>query len=282
MTHEPLEKLREHWAITAIGHDSLERADELCFKRLADQSTENQTNLSFTVNSDDDSLLERVALAYELIAIEGICELSGPSSATNDGLKEQTIAAAARTFDFRRILSVPTEHINRVYFVLQLSMIAYCGDRWADLRQWYQEHFDALKPPRVEDIRWDEKVLYRLYECWIKLFRQESMEDLIQIPKVIAELRNEQKTFERDLFHSDSGAKNRMLALRLAALYNWAKCTEILATYMVHCEPRSSTGELDKHFKSGVKAAAASGDTELEMLLRWAHATSQVFVSNRT
>ena len=146
MAHEPLEALEDHWAITAVGHDSIQRADILRFKRFTDQATGNQNDLSFTVNPEDVPLLARVALAYELIAIEGLDALSRPSS-DNQHLKDRTRAAASRVLDFRWCLPVLPKMPDRLYFVLQLSAIALCGDRWSDLLRWYKEHVDLLIPP---------------------------------------------------------------------------------------------------------------------------------------
>lgn len=279
MAHEPLESLEDHWAITAVGHDSVQRADRLRFKRFTDQATGDQTDLSFTVNPEDVPLLERVALAYELIAIEGLDALCRPSS-KNQHLRDRTRAAASRVLDFQWCLPMPSKMPDRVYFVLQISAMALCGDRWSDLLRWYKEYMELPIPPSIAEERWDQRVLYKLFDCWVRIFRKNSWQDLNQIPQIIAELRNEQKTLERALFHSDSEAQNRMIALRLAALYNWAKSTETLATYMVQGEPSDQLGNLEKHFELGIQAAMASGDRQLEMSLRWLYATSHTLLKD--
>ncbi|MYA42510.1 MAG: DEAD/DEAH box helicase, partial [Gemmatimonadetes bacterium] len=63
-------------------------------------------------------------------------------------------------------------------------------------------------------------------------------------------------------------------------LYNWAKATETLARYMLQGEPGDPFGMLDKHFEAGIKAAAASGDAQHEVVLRWLHATARIMVTN--
>ena len=73
---------------------------------------------------------------------------------------------------------------------------------------------------------------------------------------------------------------DRAIALRLAALYNWAKATETLASYMLQGQPGEPFGTLDKHFEAGIKAAAASGDAQHEVVLRWLHATARIMVTN--
>ena len=273
------EALEAHWAIQAIGPDDLSRAVKLVRERLAQRAVGKQIAFAFTSNNDDESLLERVALAYELAAIEGLDELSRPSSG-NDALRDQAAAAAFRTFDIRRLLPVPAAVPDRLFFVLQLSALAYCGDRWSDLRRWYKENVDELTPPSVVNVPWDRRLLYRIFHCWVRLFRKNGWDDLDRIRETIAGLRNDQKTFEEQRLQSGSHAANRAIAYRLAALYHWAKGTEILAFYMLQGEPTDPFGQIDKHFEAGVKAATASGDAQHEIVLRWLHATGRVMITN--
>ena len=274
-----LNALDEHWAAAAIGADELELARNLVNQRLAQQAVGRQISFSFAENADDESLLERVALAFELAAIEGLDELSRPAG-ENRQLRDQAVAASFRAFDIRRLLRVPTETLERLFFVLQLSAIAYCGDRWSDLRRWYQEQGEALRAPSVADAEWDRRLLYRLFDCWLRLFRKDGWDDLDRIREIIAGLRSDQKIHEEGRLQNGSEAADRAIALRLAALYNWAKATETLANYMLLGEPGDPFGTLDKHFEAGIKAAAASGDAQHEVVLRWLHAASRIMVTN--
>ncbi len=279
LSDSALKSLNEHWAVVAIGADELERAGDLVNLRLAQCKVGRQISFSFAESAEDESLLERVALAFELAAVEGLDELSRPAG-KNILLRDQAVAASFRAFDIRRLLPVPVETLDRLFFVLQLSAIAYCGDRWSDLRHWYREQGDALKVPSAADVEWDRRLLYRLFDCWVRLFRKEGWDDLDRIREIIAGLRNDQEIHEPKRLQNGSDAVDRAMAFRLAALYNWAKGTETLASYMLQGEPGEPFGTLDKHFKAGIKAAAASGDTQHEMVLRWLHATARGMVTN--
>ena len=131
-----------------------------------------------------------MALAYELAAIEGLDELSRPAG-LNRELREQAVAASFRAFDIRRLLPVPVETLDRLFFVLQLSAVAYCGDRRSDLRRWYREQGEALRAPSVADAEWDRRLLFRLFECWVRLFRKDGWDDLDRIREIVAGLRND-------------------------------------------------------------------------------------------
>ena len=111
-------------------------------------------------------------------------------------------------------------------------------------------------------------------------FRKKGWDDLDRIREIIAGLRDDQKTHEEHRLRNDSKAVDRAMALRLAALYNWAKATETLAIYTIQGEPSEPLGVLDKHFEAGIKAAAASGDAQHEIILRWLHASARIMVTN--
>ncbi len=274
-----LEALNEHWAIAAIGAEELARASDLVRQRLARRAVGKQISFSFEENSEDEPFLERVALAFELAAIEGLDELSRPAG-EKQRLRDQAVAASFRAFGVRRLLPVPPETHDRLFFVLQLSAAAYCGDRWSDLRRWYREQQVALRAPSVSDVEWDRRLLYRLFACWVRLFRKEGWDDLDRIREIIAGLRNDQKVYEERRLQNGSEAADRAIAFRLAALYNWAKATETLAGYMIQGGPSDPFGTLDKHFEAGIRAAAASGDAQHEVVLRWLHATARIMVTN--
>jgi replicative superfamily II helicase len=70
------------------------------------------------------------------------------------------------------------------------------------------------------------------------------------------------------------------MALRLVALYHWAKATEILAIYMLQGLPEGNVqSHLNQHFEAAYKAAGGCYDCGMEMLLRWLHAAAKQMVS---
>ena len=271
--------LKSHWAIQAIGAEPLERANILIHETLIEQAVGQQILFNFDHNNDDYSLLDRVALAYELAAIEGIETLTG-TIADKDPLRRRTVLASSHAFDIRRLLPIPEAPLDRLFSVLQLSSLAYCGDRWSDLRRWYRNNKLALKPPSVASVSWDQRLLYRLFHCWIRLFRKEGWDDLDRIRETIAGLRNDQIIMEKEQLKSGSHTTDQVMALRLIALYHWAKATEIIAHYMLQGEPHEPMGQIDKHFEAAIEAATASGDPQHEIILRWLHASGKVMILN--
>lgn len=274
-----LQALQSHWALGAIPESERSRAAELVNERLARKAVGRQISFAFTESESDDSLLDRVALAYEMAAIEGLDALSRPAGGDNH-LKEQASAASYHAFDIRRLVETPKATEKRIFHVLQLSALAYCGDRWSDLRRWFTENKPAISVPTVADAPWDRRLLFRLFECWVRLFRKEGWDDLDRIREIIAGLREDQKSYEKERLNNGSVAEDRAMALRLIALYHWAKATEILSEYMLQGQSSTVFSDLDKHFESGIKAAAASGDAQHEVILRWLHASGRIMVTN--
>ena len=279
LTEKALEALSDHWALDAIGSEDVTRALDLVNQRLGKQALGKQISATFEENAEDDPLLERVTLAFELAAIEGLDQFSRPA-VENQNRRNQTVAASFLAFEIQRVLLVPAGTHERLFFVLQLSAIAVCGDRRSDLLRWFREHEDSLRVPSMANEDWDRRLLYRLFDCWVRLFRDDGCDDLDRVREIIASLRKDQRLHEERRLTKGSVAVGQSIAYRLAALYNWAKTTETLATCMLQGEPGEPFGTLDRHFDVAIKATASSGDAQLELVLRWLHATARIMVRN--
>ena len=278
VNNNALQRVDTHWAVLAVGEAERDRGLAVANARLVQQALGQQIHIDFPERDTDDDLLRRLAMAYEMAAIEGLRAFLNPAF-DDKGLREQCAAGAWRAFELRRLFRLPEKAEERIFHILHLSALAYCGDRWSDLRRWYNENEGIIHVPSVAEATWDRRLLYRLFECWIRLLRKKRWDDLGRIREIIAGLRADQKTYESGVLTHDSNAADRAMALRLIALYNWAKGTELLAKYMLQGEPAGIDALLDKHFDAGVGAAAASGDAHIEVLLRWLHAASRQMVA---
>ena len=72
-------------------------------------------------------MLEHVLLVYELVAIEGSDELCHSGDKNNPSFG-RAVTASSRAFEIRRLMPVPTETHDKIFFVLHLSALAYCND----------------------------------------------------------------------------------------------------------------------------------------------------------
>lgn len=278
LSQEHLIQVDQHWAVKSIGDELRVRAMEMAELRLVDVALGNL--LEHPQSEFDADLLERVATAYELAAIEGLGALLHPvANQGNKHLRELAQAGAYRAFGFFRVLPIPNDNEARLFHVLHVAGLAYCGDRWTDLRRWFEEQPNALDVPSVAGASWDKRLLYRIFDCWLRLLRKNRWDDLDQVSEIVLGLRNDQANHEKALLEQAQGAQAQGIAMRLVALYHWAKATERLAVYMLQGEPVAIDAQLDQHFEAAQKAAQASKDPQLEIILRWLHVTSRKMVA---
>lgn len=278
VTKDSLKRVDAHWAVQAVGESQQKYGLELANQLLVDKALGSQIHFQFEYQDTDEDLLARLAMAYEMAAIEGLGAFMNPASDAQEQ-REQCAAGAYRAFELRRLFPLPDIDEQKVLHILHLSALAYCGDRWSDLRRWFNENDHVFQIPSVADANWHYRLLYRLFECWVRLFRKKRWDDLDRIREIIAGLREDQDTYESEVLTGSSNAGDRAMALRLIALYHWAKGTELLAKYMLQGEPAGITTLLDKHFESAIDAATAGADVQLEVLMRWLHASARQMVS---
>ncbi len=274
LTKEALLAIENHWAVASISPNERKAAKTMAEERFVQRAL--GEILPISGDGFKAPLVARVAMAYELAAVEGLDALLVDGDAAQCA---QAKAGAHEAFALRRGLPLPADASERVFHVLHLAALAYCGERDTDLRRWLKETPDAMTPPSVATVSWEHRVMFRLFECWISLFRKDKWDDLDRIREAILGLRHDQKTFEAKALAEEQGAHPQCTALRLVALYHWAKATELLATYMMQGEPVGISTELDKHYEEAGKAAQSSTDRLLEVLLRWLHVASRQMVA---
>ena len=214
-----------------------------------------------------------------MAAIEGLEELSRPSG-ENMELRDQATAASFRVFDIRRLLPVPARTHDRLFFVLQLSAVAYCGDRWSDLRRWYKENEEALKPPSVAGTPWDRRLLYRLFHCWVRLFRKRGWDDLTGSERSLRDYAGIKNSSRKVVSRTARPQRTGRSPCGSRHSITGQRATEIVARYMLQGQPPNPFGSLDKHFDGAIRAATASGDAQHELILRWMHAAARIMVAN--
>lgn len=271
-----LERLESHWAVEAIPEKDRKACFHTIEKIRVQRSAKDSIKFDFTINENWQDNLFKMVLAYEMPAIENIMSFTNYADLSCDrGLFS---ASAWRCFDLYSVMDMP-ENINaRIFFVLHICAMAYCGDRWNDLKKWYLDNQEIilLDTQDKETDAWDQKLLKTIYRCWLKLFVKKDWDDLSQIALEIINLQQSQKVYEEEYLNSSEDSQQSAFAL--IALYNLSKSTELLAVYMMQGEPTSIHGQLDKHFESSIEAALCSNDTEFETILRWLHCASNYMV----
>ncbi|ORU93733.1 MAG: hypothetical protein A6F72_07600 [Cycloclasticus sp. symbiont of Poecilosclerida sp. N] len=280
ITRETLQKIDSHWAIQAIGDEQLRQSILQYSKaKLVKNAIGGQLSLHLADDFNDEEALKRLAIAYEMVSIEGMHAFINPAG--NDELCDQFLAGSRRAFEINRVLATPeNDDLKFIFHLLHLSALAYCGDCWTDLKHIYDDSSDKIrKLSSKKKSEWDDRILFGLFTCWVSLFRKNSWKDLNKISNSISLLRKEQQEYEAKYLSASSNSENKIKAMRLMSLYNWAKASELLSLYMLQGAPSDIKVKLDKHFNLAIKISSDGGDVQLEILLRWLHASAERMVS---
>ncbi|MDD5015497.1 MAG: DEAD/DEAH box helicase, partial [Atribacterota bacterium] len=275
-----LKGIDTHWAVLAVGDNNF-RQSILQFSKakLVKNAVGEQLTLNLDDTFNDEDALRRLAMAYEMVAIEGMHDFVNHTD--NDTLQNQFLAGSRRAFEIYRVLDFPeNDDLKFIFHLLHLSALAYCGDSWTDLKYIYDDCSDKIVNILTEQtMEWDQRILFCLFNCWVSLFRKNSWQDLTKIAIYICKLRKEQNQYEDDYLKRDSNNENQAKSMRLMSLYHWAKASELLSLYMLQGDPADIKAQLDRHFELAIKISADGGDAQLEILLRWLHASAVQMVN---
>ncbi len=280
ITREILDKIDSHWAVQAVGNSQLRQSILQYSKaKLVNSAIGEHMSLQLGNDLGGEDDLQRLAMAYEMVAIEGMNDFINHTD--NDELSDQFLAGSRRAFEISRVLDIPeNDDLKFVFHLLHISSLAYCGDCWTDLKHIYDENSEKITNVLSEPTNeWDQRILSCLFTCWVSLFRQNSWLDLNNIAESIANLRQEQQLYEKDFLETDSNSKNQNRGMRLMSLYHWAKASELLSLYMLQGNPPDIKAQLDKHFNLAIKISGESRDAQLEILLRWLHASAEQMIN---
>jgi len=272
VTKDALRDIDAHWAVAAIGDDR-EHAFKLASELHAFRSLAGLLHGPEELSESERELLERVATAYEIAAVEDLPVLLQPYVPQNSAsAAARSRAGAHRAFELYRAMPIPEAPDRKIFFVLHTIALGYGADRWTDARRWLNEFSSGLDIDEEDAQPWDRRMLVALYRFWLDLVKKEGWEQLAAIEEGVAQLRVEQADYEPALLEARSGAAARPTALVLLALYHWARATEILGVYLAKGEaPGAIASSLDQHFENAASAAGAAGESHLEVLLRWLH-----------
>ncbi len=276
--NEELDRLESHWAVSAIP----EEIRRMCFETIRRKNVcialEGSIDFECSEESSLEKHIKKVAMAYEMPAIENITSFTNYADETCD--RTLFVAAAWRCFDLYTNIEISKNFNDKVFSVLRVCAMAYCGERWNDLKKWYLDNKEEILTSSQNDggEAWNVMVLKTIYRCWLKLFIKKDWNDLAEITKEIVNIRDLQKLYESEYLEAVHDAQYG--AMVLVSLYHLAKCTELLSMYMIQGEPSAIRAQLEKHFESAIECALCAKDVELETLLRWLQCAASQMVEN--
>ena len=280
LSYEAIENISNHPAFKGLDSMRLSKINEKANKQLAAQSVGTQIQFGFEPFAEAKQSLKSALLSYEVVAASNLAMLNN-TSAENNETRDQVIAASYKAFEILRLYPIPGSRDEQIQFVFRIASLAYCGERWSDLRRWFSDNASLIDKTPIEDESWDKNILSHLYFCWTRLFRKDSRADLDNILETISKLHKKQEKSEAKFFDDLEPYQQQDYALRLAALYYWVKCTEIVTKFLLNGESEGNPlGEIDMYFERAIDATKISGDWQLEYILAWLHSTSRIMITS--
>lgn len=211
--------------------------------------------------------LERVAMAYELAAID---QWPGHAGGDGDGDGGENFQrTCAECFALMEACPIPADPVQMIGHVLRAVSYAYMGERREDARRYARE---TAPPPPAGGVGppggWERRILFGIYGAVMLAVGEEGPEDLARASEAIAGLRRDQAGHERPYFESLKPAYRATAAHRLVSLYHLAKCTDMVCEYMRSGSPADIGALLDRRFEAALRHSGGAGSAELDTLLR--------------
>jgi hypothetical protein len=218
-----------------------------------------------TIPTDQRNQLEDALHLIELRCLD-LASAWRRDSRSTEGVEFRDYCSLA--FDIRRVLPLGETDEDRVKSAVRLASVAVLGDRSADIRRCLVENPWPVPDVRADEAGWPRTVLFRIADAFLRVVRKKDWADLHAIAQVIAELREQQRQYERDYLGQSNGVR-QLAAIELVAFYQLAKAVEMLGVFVGKGTPHTALDDVDFHLSRAVKAADSAGIIELALLLRW-------------
>jgi len=170
--NDDLTKVDNHWTLSAFDKEFIKNV----FFKVNEMSAQSDIGNVITFDFQHDiNLANDIAIlssAYETAAIEYMIDFL--KNGTNRNL---FIAASWKLFELMKNLPLPNTKNDLIFHVLHLSSVAYCAERWNELRNWYSKQ-DLLCMKQNDQGNWDETILGVISEIWIILFTKSDVNTL--------------------------------------------------------------------------------------------------------
>lgn len=228
---------------------------------------------------DDVPALERTIVAYEVAAAD-YWRFAFDTDPKNASKKRDFHAICRECAGLMAVCPMPEQPVQKMVHVLKMFAYAYLGEKWEDMKRYIMENESVWETGLDNDSPWDHRLLSGIYRATLHLGRKESWNDLSAAAGIIAQLRNEQKTFEKEYLDGTEQPHRAGSALQLLALYHLAKAVEMTGAYMGQGTPYDIEDRLNLHFRNARRCSQEAGVAELDLVLIMLHAALKKMVRN--
>ena len=182
-------------------------------------------------------------------------------------------------FDIATQLPIRWNSELLIYEQLKLISLGYLGEHWHFVKQYlksYSREFDALP----QSNNWNQRMFALSFKAIIHLIKKENWQEVSQSVELINQLRQEQDGFESTFLHQFDEESRPYGAAELVSLYHFAKCIDILGSYLMEGRPLEPENEVQYHIKIASEYAQKSGNISLGLLYQFFEAFAVKMVRN--
>lgn len=271
-------KKPSHWILDNISQTEYDEAFEIADTRLVYDSLGKYCVLGdcFADSSAENECLERVIDVLELATIDTKSNMMEATTKEKNELYEMY----QHLFYLISVLPIPNEDIEKIKHIYKIIAYSYLGQKWESGRRYIKENEYLYSMHIDENDTWDIRVFKKIYIAFVHLIRKNDWNDLSNASKFIAELRDEQRLFEKE-YLSSMQAQNLMgSSLELVGLYHFAKAINITTEFMLSGKPIEIREQLGLHFEKAIDAAEKCSNIQMNLVLKLLSDTINQMVSN--
>lgn len=171
-------------------------------------------------------------------------------------------------FDIASQMPIQWDSELLIYEQLKLIAFGYLGEHWHFVKQYLKTHsqeFDTIQP----NDNWNQRILTLSFKAIVHLIKKENWQEISQSVALINQLRQEQHNFENAFLNQVNEESRPYGAAELVSLYHFAKCIDILGSYLMEGRPLEPENELQYHISTASEYAHKSGNISLKLLYQF-------------
>lgn len=171
-------------------------------------------------------------------------------------------------FDIATLPPIQWDSDLLIYEQLKLISLGYLGEHWHFVKQYLKANnsgFDAIPT----NGNWNQRILGISFKAIINLVKKDSWSEINQSVELINQLRQEQGDLENSFLNQLNEDSRPYGAAELISLYHFAKCVDILGSYLMEGRPLEPEVKLKYHIGISIEYAQMSGNISLGLLYRF-------------
>lgn len=171
-------------------------------------------------------------------------------------------------FDIATLLPIEWGSELLIYEQLKLISLGYLGEHWHFVKQYLKANSDGFDAIQT-DGSWNQRILGISFKAIINLVKKESWDEISQSVELINHLRREQDDLESSFLNQLNEDSRPYGAAELVSLYHFAKCVDVLGSYLMEGRPLEPEDKLKYHIDIAVEYARMSGNISLGLLYQF-------------